>query len=208
MCFIIIRSAQKRLLLWKNCPTRLTWVARPAVVLAASESKASVSWRPGRNCAFQRGTFHEEANLCSQVGSAFIFMSVFCFRITSFYLRGPVILKAQPSVIFPGPAPGSSISEGMLGSQRFLRLLATAGESTSCQHPNINSSERNLKLTICNSPCYATEDLCHQCDLYYYYYLTVYNLTTDAISLETANSSETAIPEKLTSLLLGGEQNN
>ena len=25
------------------------------------------------------------------------------------------------------------------------------------------------KLTICNSQRYATEDLCHQCDLYYYY---------------------------------------
>ena len=96
------------------------------------------------NCAFQRGTFHEEANLCSQVGSAFIFMSVFCFRITSFYLRGPVILKAQPSVIFPGPTPGSSISEGTLGSQRFLRLLATAGESTSCHH--LTSPQRTSTL--------------------------------------------------------------
>ena len=44
--------------------------------------------------------------------------------------------EAQPLVIFPGPAPGSSISEGTLGSQRFLCLLTTAVESTSsCQHP-------------------------------------------------------------------------
>ena len=35
---------------------------------------------------------------------------------------------------------------------------------------NINFSGRDLKLIICNSPCYATEDLCHQCELYYYYY--------------------------------------
>ena len=36
---------------------------------------------------------------------------------------------------------------------------------------NINSSERDLKLTICNSPHYTTEDLYHQCDLYYCYML-------------------------------------
>ena len=35
--------------------------------------------------------------------------------------------------------------------------------------------------------------------------LVAKGLTTDAISLETANSSETAIPEKLTSLLWGGQ---
>ena len=28
---------------------------------------------------------------------------------------------------------------------------------------------RRLKLIICNSHCYTTEDLCHQCELYYYY---------------------------------------
>ena len=32
---------------------------------------------------------------------------------------------------------------------------------------NINFSGRDLKLIICNSPCYATEDRCHQCELYY-----------------------------------------
>ena len=35
----------------------------------------------------------------------------------------------------------------------------------------INSSGSDSKLTTCNSPCYATEDRCQQCDLYYYYYL-------------------------------------
>ena len=83
--------------------------------------------------------------------------------------------KAQPSVIVPGSAPGSSISEGTIRSKRFLRLLTTAVEFTSCRHLTSsqwtwNFSGRDLKLTICNSPCYATEDLCHQCDLYYYYY--------------------------------------
>ena len=43
--------------------------------------------------------------------------------------------EAQPSVIIPGPAPGSSISEGTIGSQRFLRLLTTAMESASCRYP-------------------------------------------------------------------------
>ena len=100
------------------------------------------------NCAFQRGTFHEEANLCSQVGSASIFTSVFCFRITSFYFRGTAILKAQPSVIFPGPAPGSSIPEGMLGSQRFLRLLATARESASCHHPTSPQRTSTLRKKL------------------------------------------------------------
>ena len=35
---------------------------------------------------------------------------------------------------------------------------------------NINFSGRDLKLSICNSLFCATEDLCHQCELYYYYY--------------------------------------
>ena len=35
---------------------------------------------------------------------------------------------------------------------------------------NINFSGRDLKLIICNSLFCATEDLCHQCELYYYYY--------------------------------------
>ena len=43
--------------------------------------------------------------------------------------------EAQPSVIIPGPAPGSSISEGTIGSQRFLRFLTTAMESPSCRYP-------------------------------------------------------------------------
>ena len=66
-------------------------------------------------------------------------------------------------------APGSSISEG---TQRFLShhscgicFLPTSDLSTM----NINSSGRDLKLTICNSPHYAPEDLCNQCDIYYYY---------------------------------------
>ena len=37
----------------------------------------------------------------------------------------------------------------------------------------INFSGRDSKLTICNSPCYATEDRCQQCELYYYYYRLV-----------------------------------
>ena len=57
--------------------------------------------------------------------------------------------------------------------QRFICLRTTAVESTSCQNPTspqrTSTSERDLKLTICNSPRYATEDLCHQCDLYYYF---------------------------------------
>ena len=42
--------------------------------------------------------------------------------------------KAQPSVVVPGSAPGPSISEGTIWSKRFLRLLTTAVESTSCRH--------------------------------------------------------------------------
>ena len=41
---------------------------------------------------------------------------------------------------------------------------------------SINFSGSDSKLTVCNSPCYATEDRCQQCDLYtillYYYYTT------------------------------------
>ena len=43
--------------------------------------------------------------------------------------------KAQPSVVVPGSAPGSSISEGTIREKRFLRLLTTAVELTSCRHP-------------------------------------------------------------------------
>ena len=31
-------------------------------------------------------------------------------------------------------------------------------------------SERDWKLISCSSPFFTTEDLCHQCDIYYYYY--------------------------------------
>ena len=46
-----------------------------------------------------------------------------------------------------------------------IYFLPTSDFSTT-----INFSERLLKLTTCNSPHHATEDLCHQCELYYYYY--------------------------------------
>ena len=42
--------------------------------------------------------------------------------------------KTQPSVVVSGSAPGSSISEGTIWSKRFLRLLTTAVEFTSCWH--------------------------------------------------------------------------
>ena len=32
-----------------------------------------------------------------------------------------------------------------------------------------NFSERDSKLIVCKSPFFTTEDLCHQCDIYYYY---------------------------------------
>ena len=43
-------------------------------------------------------------------------------------------------------------------------FLPTSDFSTT----SINFSGRDSKLTICNSPCYATEDRCQKCDLYYY----------------------------------------
>ena len=48
--------------------------------------------------------------------------------------------KAQPSVVVPGSAPGPSISEGTIREKRFLRLLTTAVELTSCRH--LNSPQR------------------------------------------------------------------
>ena len=33
-----------------------------------------------------------------------------------------------------------------------------------------NSSKRDSKLIVCSSPFFTTEDLCLQCDIYYYYY--------------------------------------
>ena len=32
------------------------------------------------------------------------------------------------------------------------------------------TNKRDSKLIICSSPFFTTEDLCHQCDIYYYYY--------------------------------------
>ena len=43
--------------------------------------------------------------------------------------------KAQPSVVVPGSASGPSISEGTIWEKRFLHLLTTAVELTSCRHP-------------------------------------------------------------------------
>ena len=75
-------------------------------------------------------------------------------------------------------APGPSISEGTIRSKRFLRLLTTAVEFTSCRHPTspqrTSTFQEDLKLTICNSSFYAKTDLCHQCDLNYYYYSHYY----------------------------------
>ena len=81
--------------------------------------------------------------------------------------------KAQPSVVVPGSAPGPSVSEGTIREKRFLRLLTTAVEqlpTSDFSTTSVNFSGRDSKLTICNSPCYATEDLCQQCELFYYYY--------------------------------------
>ena len=82
--------------------------------------------------------------------------------------------KAQPSVILPGSVPGPSISEGTLRSQRFLCLRTTAVESASCQHPTFphwtsTPQKQTWNSLHARSPRYATEDLCHQCDLYYYF---------------------------------------
>ena len=54
--------------------------------------------------------------------------------------------------------------------QLWIYFLLTFDFSTM----NINFSGRDLELIICNSPCYATEDRCHQCELYYYYYYYYY----------------------------------
>ena len=62
-------------------------------------------------------------------------------------------------------APVAEVSSSPHHSYEIY-FLPTSDFSTS----NINSSERDLKLTICNSPRFATEVLCYQCDLYYYYY--------------------------------------
>ena len=77
------------------------------------------------------------------------------------------------SIVVPGSAPGPSRSNYPIAEvfpfphRRYgIFFLPTSDFSTA----NINFSGRDLKLTICNSPCYATEDLCHQCDLYYYNY--------------------------------------
>ena len=42
--------------------------------------------------------------------------------------------KAQHSVVVPGSTPGPLISEGTIREKRFLRLLTTAMELTSCRH--------------------------------------------------------------------------
>ena len=81
-----------------------------------------------------------------------------CFRFSSWFLdigRNNPIEEVSPS-------PHHSCG---------IYFLLTFDFSTM----NINFSGRDLKLIICNSPCYATEDRCHQCELYYYYYYTTTN---------------------------------
>ena len=65
-------------------------------------------------------------------------------------------------------------------------FLPTSDFSTT----SINFSGSDSKLTICNSPCYATEDRCQQCDLYYYYYYYCIKSadTTHAYRLQWTNT--------------------
>ena len=81
--------------------------------------------------------------------------------------------KAQPSVVVPGSAPGPSISEGTIREKRFLRLLITAVELTSCWllHNEHQLFRKRLKTHYMQQ---STEDRCQQCDLYYYYYYYYY----------------------------------
>ena len=49
-------------------------------------------------------------------------------------------------------------------------------------------SERDWKLISCSSPFFTTEDLCHQCDIYYYYYL-FYNYSQQRIDIKCMGRS-------------------
>ena len=53
-----------------------------------------------------------------------------------------------------------------------------------CEFSVMHVSGRDSKLIICNSPCYATEDRCQQCELYYYYYYYYYYLYSTTTPLK------------------------
>ena len=78
-------------------------------------------------------------------------------RLNSWFLG---IGRSDP-VVEVSPSPHHSCG---------IYFLPTSDFSTM----NINFSGRDLKLIICNSLFCATEDLCHQCELYYYYYYYYY----------------------------------
>ena len=64
---------------------------------------------------------------------------------------------------------------------------------------NINFSGRDLKLIICNSLFYVTEDLCLQCELYNYYYLHItasQQPNTLLSSLRMLNPFQSAMPHR------------
>ena len=67
----------------------------------------------------------------------------------------------------------------------------------------INSSGRDSKLTSCNSLCYATEDRCQQCDLFYYYYYYIYIESTSSwVFSFTSVSGHGIAPPYLTEMLV------
>ena len=112
-----------------------------------------------------------------------------------------MIFQQLSIIINPGPAPGSSISEETFGSQRFIRLLNTAMESTSCQYStfpqrtSIIQKETENSL-YCNSPCYANEELVTSVNstttnYYYYYYYSHYYTTATIVPTTTITTTTT-----------------
>ena len=93
----------------------------------------------------------------------------------STYILGTIIARIESFLFW-------ILSEGTIQEKRFLRLLTTAVELTSCRHPTSpqrastfpEETQNSLYIVICNSPCYATEDRCQQCELYKYYYYYYY----------------------------------
>ena len=95
-------------------------------------------------------------------GRALEYLIELCHSVNDIPARRNLRLSSQVQLLVPWYRKERSGRRGFsVSSPQLWNLLM-----------NINFSGRDLKLIICNSPCYATEDRCHQCELYYYYYYT------------------------------------
>ena len=87
-----------------------------------------------------------------------------CHSVNDIPARRNLRSSSQVQLLVPRYRKERSGRRGFsFSSPQLWNFLPTFDFSTT----SISFLGRDSKLTICNSPCYATEDRCQQCDLYY-----------------------------------------